>query len=259
MKIVLVGAGNLATNIGKAFLEAGHDILQVYSRTMASASSLASLVGGSPATDVRDLRNDADAYLVSVKDSVIAELAPCLCTGRENSVFIHTAGSVPLGVFEGMARHYGVLYPMQTFSKSRPVDFLNIPCFVEANDDTAFETINDLAYSVSGKVYVLPSEGRKRLHLAAVFACNFVNHCYEVSSEILQKSNLPFDVMLPLIDETADKVHAMSPKAAQTGPAVRYDKNIIRSQSEMLKDNPILKQIYDCMSLSIHHVADKEQ
>ncbi len=259
MKIVLVGAGNLATNIGKAFLEAGHDILQVYSRTMASASSLASLVGGSPVTDVRDLRNDADAYLVSVKDSVMADLAPSLCKGRENSVFIHTAGSVPLGVFEGMARHYGVLYPMQTFSKSRPVDFSNIPCFVEANDDTAFETINDLAYSVSEKVYVLPSEGRKRLHLAAVFACNFVNHCYEVSSEILQKSNLPFDVMLPLIDETAGKVHAMSPKAAQTGPAVRYDKNIIRSQSEMLKDNPILKQIYDCMSLSIHHVADKEQ
>lgn len=259
MKIVLIGAGNLATNIGKALLEAGHDILQVYSHTMESASTLATAVGGAPMTDLASLNSDADVYIVSIKDSVIADVVPVLCKNRENKVFLHTAGSVPLDVFKGMAMHYGVLYPMQTFSKYKELDFRNIPCFVEGNDDLSFEAVNKLADDISDHVYLLNSDARKHLHLAAVFACNFVNHCYEISSEILARHDIPFEVMLPLIDETADKVHFMSPKDAQTGPAIRYDQNIIRMQSDLLKDNPIFKQIYESMSLSINHTAQKKE
>lgn len=258
MKIVLIGAGNLATSLGKALLDAGNDILQVYSRTMESAATLASTVGGSPVTKIDSVTKDADVYIVSIKDSAIAEIAPLLCKDRGEKIFLHTAGSVPADVFKGMALHYGVLYPMQTFSKTKPLKFNNIPCFIEGNDDYTFETVHQLADSISERVYVLSSEARKHLHLAAVFACNFVNHCYEISSEILAKHNIPFDVMLPLIDETATKVHQMNPKDAQTGPAVRYDQNVIRMQSEMLRENPIFKQIYECMSLSIHHVAQKK-
>lgn len=258
MKIVLVGAGNLATNLGKALFDAGNDILQVYSRTMESASVLATALGGAPVTAIDCITTDADVYIVSVKDSVIAEIVPFLCKERENKIFLHTSGSVSLDVFKGMALHYGVLYPMQTFSKTKLLSFKNIPCFIEGNDNYTLETSRILAESISENVRILSSEARKHLHLAAVFACNFVNHCYEISSEILAKHNIPFDVMLPLIDETANKVHNMEPCKAQTGPAVRYDQNVIRMQSELLRENPIFKQIYESMSLSINHVAQKE-
>lgn len=255
MKAVLIGAGNLATSLGCSLLKAGHDVVQVYSRTEKSASELAVLAGGSPTTELSALTNDADVYIVAVKDSVIADIVPQLCKGRESKTFIHTAGSIPMNVFEGMAAHYGVLYPMQTFSKSRIVSFSDIPCFVEANDDLAFTVVNNLASSLSERVMLLSSEQRKYLHLAAVFACNFVNHCYGIASDILEKNDIPFDVMLPLIDETARKVHELKPIEAQTGPAVRYDQNVIRRQAELLKDNPLFRQIYESLSMGIHHAA----
>ena len=257
MKIILIGAGNLATNLGKALLNAGHDILQVYSRTMESAETLATLAGGAPVTDLSKVRDDADLYIVSVKDSVVGELLPQLCKGKETKTFLHTAGSLPMNVFEGMALHYGVLYPMQTFSKAKEIDFSVIPCFIEANDKFAHEVIEGLAHDLSNRVIELSSEDRKYLHLSAVFACNFVNHCYAISQEVLQKHGIPFDVMLPLIDETAAKVHELSPKDAQTGPAVRFDENVIRKQASLLKDNPLLKDIYERMSVSIHRMASK--
>lgn len=260
MKIILIGAGNLATNLGKALLNAGHDILQVYSRTIESAEALATLAGGAPVTDLAKVRDDADLYIVSVKDSVVGELLPQLCKGKETKTFLHTAGSLPMNVFEGMAMHYGVLYPMQTFSKAKEVDFSVIPCFIEANDKFAHEMIESLAHELSHRVIELSSEDRKYLHLSAVFACNFVNHCCSISQEILQKHGIPFDVMLPLIDETAAKVHKLSPREAQTGPAVRFDEGVIRNQSQLLRDNPLLKDIYERMSMSIHRFSeDKKQ
>lgn len=256
MKIVLVGAGNLATSLGKALVDAGHDVVQVYSRTMESAKAVADIAGGAPTTSIAAVRTDADVYLVAVKDSVLPELVPQLCKGREQRVFLHTAGSMPMDVFKGMALHYGVLYPMQSFSKDNIVDFSEVPCFVEGSDDLALRTATELAGSVSGNVSSLSTDDRRYLHLAAVFACNFANHCYAMAEDILASRGLPFSVMLPLIDETARKVHTMSPLRAQTGPAVRYDENVIRSQSGLLRDNPFMKEIYDRMSLSIHRKAD---
>lgn len=258
MKIILIGAGNLATHLGKAIFAAGHDVVQVFSRTMQSATALASEVGAQPVSDISDVRSDADLYVVSVKDSAIVELIPVLCKGKETKVFLHTAGSIPMDVFQGMALHYGVLYPMQTFSKQREVDFSQIPCFIEANDEHALQLIGDVAHQVSSRVYHLASEDRKYLHLSAVFACNFVNHCYALSQEILKDHGIPFDVMLPLIDETAAKVHELDPKEAQTGPAVRYDENVLRAQGALLKSNPQMKDIYDRMSMSIHKLSVKE-
>ena len=257
MKIVLIGAGNLATNLGKALLAAGHDIVQVFSRTVESATALAQIAGGAPVTDIEQVRADADLYIVSVKDSVLGELLPRLCKGKETKIFLHTAGSMDMNVFEGMAIHYGVFYPMQTFSKSKEVNFSEIPCFIEANDDYAHTVIADMAHELSGRVYELSSADRKYLHLSAVFACNFVNHCYAISQQLLEKHGIPFEVMLPLIDETAQKVHSLSPTKAQTGPAVRFDQNVIRNQAALLKDNPLLKDIYERMSLSIHKMSEE--
>ena len=253
MKIVLIGAGNLATHLGKALHAAGHDMVQVFSRTMQSAETLASLLDAEPLTDISQVRDDADVYIFSVKDSALEQLISQLC-GGEKKVFLHTAGSMPMSVFGGKALHYGVLYPMQTFSKQREVDFSIIPCFIEANDEFAQKQIEGLAVQISHRVYQLSSEDRRYLHLSAVFACNFANHCYAVSQELLQQHGIPFDVMLPLIDETAAKVHGMTPKDAQTGPAVRYDENVIGKQIQLLENQPYFQKIYDSMSKSIHEL-----
>lgn len=259
MKIVLIGAGNLATHLGRALFAAGHDFVQVYSRTMEAASALATRVGGAPTNDINSLTTEADVYILALTDSVLPTLIPTVCKGRETKLFVHTAGSMPMDAFKGMALHYGVLYPMQTFSKSKEVDFNEIPCFIEANDEVSLTTMHALAGDISRDVYELSSDDRRFLHLAAVFACNFTNLCYNLSADILQRHHLPFDVMLPLIDETAAKVHGMKPIDAQTGPAVRYDSNVIRNQAAMLKENPLVKDLYERMSLCIHQLALKKK
>lgn len=255
MKITLVGSGNLATNIGVALKNAGHQIVQVYSRQLVNAVSLASRLEATAVDQLSEVNDDADIYILSVKDSVLQEVIATVCKSKSNKIFLHTAGSMPMKLFEGSAARYGVLYPMQTFSKERIVDFGLIPCFIEACSNSVLEQIKTLALSISSKVYVLSSTDRKYLHLAAVFACNFVNHCYEISSELLAKHGVPFDALLPLIDETARKVHELSPAVAQTGPAVRYDGNVMGNHKKLLTAFPRWQKVYDMMSDSIHQTA----
>lgn len=253
MQITLIGAGNLATNLGKALWRAGHDIKEVYSRTMASAEALACKLGARATNDLASVESGADVYILAVKDSALEAVAGALARiGADGVVFLHTAGSVQMSVFEGRFKHFGVLYPMQTLSKDKEVEFSEIPFFVEGNGERSLQLARALAESVSEHVYDCSSEQRRHLHLAAVFACNFVNHCYALSARLLEKQGIPFGVMLPLIDETARKVHALSPIEAQTGPAVRYDENVIRMQADLLSDEPELRELYLKMSESIH-------
>ena len=254
MRIVLVGAGNLATNIGRALVEAGHELLQVYSRTEQSAERLAALLHCSYTTELDRVVDGADVYIIAVKDGVLAEVAGILAAGHENRFLVHTAGSMPMDVLP--IRHRGVLYPMQTFSKERIVDFKRIPCFVEAADEDDEVTLRQLTESLSESVFHTNSEDRKYLHLSAVFCCNFVNHCYALSEQLLKEhGGLPFDVMLPLIDETARKVHELSPRKAQTGPAVRWDTNVMEKQLQLLTDHPQLQEIYKLLSESISGIS----
>ena len=231
MKIALIGRGRVATHLGKALLQAGHKVVSVNSRTLA------------------ELPQDADAYIIAVTDSALQEVICKVTKGRESSLFLHTAGSMPLSVFDGYTRHGGVLYPMQTFSMEREVDFREIPLFIEASDAESLQQIRALADGISQHVYELSTADRRYLHLAAVFACNFVNHCYTLAADVLAQKGLPFDVMLPLVDETARKVHELSPKAAQTGPAIRGDQNVMKAQAALL-DTPE-RTIYELLSKSI--------
>ena len=254
MRIVLVGAGGLATNLGLALHEAGHDVLAVFSRTMEHARILAERIGSQPTDDICALPNEADLFIVSVKDAVLTDVVQQLVQGREEQFFAHTAGSMPLELFQGMARHYGVFYPMQSFSKERRINFSEIPVFLEASDVQTLTLLKTLSATLTPHVYELSTDERRYLHLAAVFACNFANHCYALSAEILQQHGLPFNVMLPLIDETARKVHHLSPLEAQTGPAVRYDLNVISKQQQLL-DDPDMKELYERLSKSIYQHA----
>lgn len=259
MEIVLFGAGNVATHLGKALKEAGHAILQVWSRTKESAEALASSLGcdantfGNPIS-LTTSHQGPIICIISVKDDAIAELAAQYIPQLPNAIWTHTAGSVSIEVLNiGVNPLYGVLYPMQTFSKNKAVDFRAISIFVEANG--CEKELTDLANSLTETVYPLDGEGRRRLHLAAVFACNFVNHCYAISERILSDAGLPFEVMLPLIEETADKVHHLSPRLAQTGPASRHDQQILDRQRAMLEDDPLTQDIYDKLSESIIHLG----
>lgn len=259
MKIVLIGAGNLATQLGKALVRAGHDVAQVYSLTVASAATLAATLHCRATTRLAELDSDADVYIISVKDSALVHVAAQACAGRQGGVWLHTAGSMPLDVFKGLVPHYGVLYPMMTFTKEREVDFSVIPTFVEYNDATAQAAVEALARSVAQRVVQLSSERRRYLHLAAVWACNFANHCYDVAARLLADHDIPFDVMLPLIDETARKVHALTPCQAQTGPAVRYDENVIAAQARLMarEAGPPMADLYLRLSQSIHAAAQQ--
>ena len=254
MRIVLVGAGGLGTNLGLALHEAGHDVLAVFSRTMEHARMLAERIGSQPTDDICALPNEADLFIVSVKDAVLTDVVQQLMQGREEQYFAHTAGSMSLSLFQGMARHYGVFYPMQSFSKERRINFSEVPVFLEASDAQTLTQLKALSATLTPHVYELSTDERRYLHLAAVFACNFANHCYALSAEILQQHGLPFSVMLPLIDETARKVHHLSPLEAQTGPAVRYDLNVISKQQQLL-DDPDMRELYERLSKSIHQHA----
>ncbi len=242
MNIALIGRGRVATHMGKALLKAGHQLTSVNSRTLT------------------ELPQHADIYIIAVKDSALQEVIEHLCSrlqtsappfwegmgvGCEDPLLVHTAGSMPLSVFDGYSGNGGVLYPMQTFSMDREVDFKEIPLFIEGKD----ARIRQLAESISAHVYELSTADRKYLHLAAVFACNFANHCYTLAADVLEKKGLPFDVMLPLVDETARKVHELHPKDAQTGPAVRGDQNVMQAQAALLEGTT--KEIYELLSQSI--------
>ncbi|MBQ8969504.1 MAG: DUF2520 domain-containing protein [Bacteroidaceae bacterium] len=249
MDITLVGAGRLATNLGGALQEVGHRVVQVWSRTETSAMALANRLGCLWTTDIERIL-PADIVVLSIKDDALAPMARSLQQALDKTapLVVHTAGSVAMDILP-MARR-GVFYPMQTFSKQRLASFDEIPLFVEAATEDDTRLLELLANSISRRVYRLSSEERKYLHLAAVFACNFSNHCYALSADILQAHGIPFEVMLPLIDQTAQKVHDLSPLEAQTGPAVRYDRLVIDSQERLLDGLP--KEIYRTMSQSIH-------
>ncbi len=255
MKVVWIGAGNLATLLGEALRRAGHETLQVFSRTKASAESLAGRLGCLATDDPDAVVPGADVYIFSVKDEAIGGLVPRVAPRAGDALCLHTAGSMPMDVFRGYARRYGVLYPVQTFSKDCPVDFREVPVFVEASAPDSLAQTEALARSVSGRVEEMGTERRLFLHLAAVFACNFVNHCYALAADLLDGAGIPFDVMWPLIDETARKVHRIPPVEAQTGPAVRYDRNVIDRQRAMLDGKPAWKALYETMSRSIHALA----
>lgn len=254
MKIVLLGSGNVATHLGRAFKLAGQEIVQVWSRNIDHAHELADNLAAMAISDFDFLDRDADLYIISVKDEVILEIA------RElkgiNKLIVHTSGTTGIEVLDGISPKFGVLYPLQTFSKSKVVEFSQIPFAVEGNRPEVCATIRAIAGRLSERVINLSSEQRKFLHIAAVFTCNFTNHLYAIGAEILKENNLDFDLLRPLIAETAAKVQSNDPLKMQTGPALRGDSITINSHLEALKDKPDLFELYQKLSQSIVNLQE---
>ncbi len=250
MKIVCIGSGNVATHTAKALKEAGNTILQVYSRTREHADLLATAVGAESIDDLENIDRNADFYLFSVKDDALPDLV--FRMPATTGIWAHTAGSIPVSVLSPHCKR-GVIYPLQTFSRDRNLNFREIPLFIEGEDDETTHVLKRLAETISGNVRILSGDKRRVLHLAAVFACNFTNHMYALASQVVEEENLPFHLLNALITETAAKVGLMSPYEAQTGPAVRLDETTMKKHLALLKD-PDKKRIYALLSENIHKI-----
>ena len=246
LNFCFIGAGNLGTHLSTTLVKSGFTISQVYSKTEQSAKTLAEKVHSSYTAEVNDIDTTADIFVVALKDDFFDEVLSKI--DFQNKLLIHCAGSLSLSILEKYSSNIGVLYPLQTFSKARDINFSTIPVFIEANSQTNEEMILSIARKISTNVSILNSEKRQILHVSAVFACNFVNYMYTVAADLLESNEILFEVIRPLIMETAEKVMTVEPKKVQTGPAVRFDKKIMTKHQELLNNNKVYQELY--MSLS---------
>lgn len=235
-KIVVIGAGNMATRLALSLQASGYRIVQVFSRTLQSAEELALRLGnGVTYTNHTDqIVTDAQLYIFSVSDNALSNLITQI--PYNDALWIHTAGSVPADIFANKCNRYGVLYPMQTVNKDRETNWNEVPIFIEASNEDDTLLLENMAQSISERVMLCNSQQRQALHLAAVFACNFTNHMYAIAEKLLREQGLDFDVMKLLIRETEQKAEVMSPIKGQTGPAVRNDYNVMNKHISLLND-----------------------
>jgi len=248
MNIVLIGSGNVATHLAKALVAKAENVLQVYSQNLLNASALAKQVNAEAINQLSEVDQTADLYIISVKDDAIEHVASAL---NVEGLVVHTSGTTDISEIKNYTARAGVFYPLQTFSKVKKVSFDHIPLCIEASNINDLEILKQLAETLSDQVYEIDGEKRKALHLAAVFACNFPNHLYALANQVLIENGLDFNIIRPLIAETADKVMDNLPEKVQTGPAVRGDESTMNKHLGLLESQPELQNIYQTLSKSI--------
>ena len=241
--IILIGSGNVATHLGINLKNNKFNIVQVISSTLKNAETLATKLDSDFSNNISDLKK-ADLMIVAVSDNEIGNVANQII----NTPIVHTSGSVGLEVFKNN-NNAGVFYPLQTFNTNVEVAFKEVPICIEANNKDFEKEIIKLAQNISENVVKMDSKQRKKLHIAAVFSCNFTNHMFSIAHDILQKSNVDFNLLHPLIRQTIKKIEKHSPKDVQTGPAKRNDKKIIESHLESLENNQ--QELYKLITNSI--------
>ena len=231
MNIVIIGQGNVATNLDYAFRKKGRVCEMVSSREGLDELPL------------------ANVYIYAVKDEALAEVVAQV-KGKERAMHLHTSGSMPISVFGDDKPHAGIFYPFQTFSKACLIeDFSTVPIFFEARGIDDISAVYSLALSITSHVYETTQHDRERLHVAGVFTNNFTNLMYTMAAELLQNTHIPFKALLPLIDETAKKIHTLAPRDAQTGPARRGDENVMRHHLSLLGNEQ--QKVYQLLSEEI--------
>ena len=244
MKIVIIGSGNVAYHLAKAFTQNNIEVSQIFGRNEVELNKISEELNIPYST--KDL-DDADLYLISVSDSAVEQVSDLIRT--EKALVAHTSGSLPIETLNGDYRKAS-FYPLQTFSKTKNLNYSKIPFFIEAENQIDEKSLFELASLISDNVETSDYEKRKYIHLTAVFACNFVNHLFARAKEISDSQDLDFNYFIPLIDETVEKIHHLEPKSAQTGPAVRGDERILKLHEELITNDEHLK-IYNTMNESI--------
>lgn len=255
MNINIIGAGNVAWHMAHRLKACGYTIHMVYSRHKENAEVLAAEVQAKGISDISQLQ-PAEVNILSLKDDVYADIIPQL--GVSEAIYVHTSGCMDMSMLAGIGANYGVLYPFQTFNKAKQVNFAEVPMCVEASNEYTLQVLQDIAANIGRQVFHLNMSQRSRLHLAGVIASNFTNALYGLAKEILDKENISFDIIKPLIKETASKVDYMHPYEAQTGPASRKDWNIINKQIAML-DNDHKRNLYRYLTQTIQEQQSKRE
>ncbi len=241
IKVSVIGTGNVATHFISVFEKSDTtEIIQIYNHNNESLKRFSKF---NTTTKLDDLK-PADLFLICIKDDKVEGLVKKM---NVNGVVAHTSGSVPL--LDSPNRD-AVFYPLQTFSKDKNISFKDLPLCIETENESDRHILKSLADSIRAKAYNVNSRQRQELHLAAVFVCNFVNHLYHIGHEICSEKDLPFDILRPLIQETADKINFKNPKEAQTGPAKRKDQSTINRHINQL-ENPVYKELYRYLTTSI--------
>jgi predicted short-subunit dehydrogenase-like oxidoreductase (DUF2520 family) len=255
-KIVIIGAGKVATNLSLALLKKGFTVSQVYNRSLMRAKSLAKKLHCQYTSKIEELA-PASLYIIAIKDDAIQELISKIKI-KEESTVVHTSGSIPSEIFETSFKNFGVFYPLQTFSTIQVSNFRTVPICLEASNLQTFQYLKAIAEILSGQVFELTSEQRKVLHLGAVFACNFSNYMYTIASDIMESAHLDFKMLLPLIEETAKKLKKQHPKLSQTGPALRGDDVVLRKHLQLLDSKKNYQDIYKLLSKGIKDINQQK-
>lgn len=249
MNILLIGTGNVATVLGKKMQAAGHQLVGVYGRNAESATALASRLGTTAFTSLKDLPG-ADLCVIAVADAALPMVADQLRPG--NGILVHTAGAVSKDLLAGKSEHYGVFYPLQTIRKEN--DAISVmPLLVDGESDYTINTLVQLAASMGEKAAVADDRDRLQYHLAAVIANNFSNFLWALTDAHCQKAKTSFNMLLPLLEESVSRLHRFSPAQVQTGPAYRHDRRTLQTHLELLKEEPLLSSLYSICSDAIEN------
>ncbi len=250
-KISFIGSGNVATHLAKAFSKKDITIQQIYSQTCDNSETLAWQANSIYICDLDELDLNVDLLIFAVKDEVIKTLSEKILAIKPDIKMVHTSGSVGLDVF-GDAPNVGIFYPLQSFSKTKKIDISEVPFLITSKNEAFKNELKTIASLLSNKVYEYSDEQRKHLHIAAVLVNNFSNHLFALAQDYCEKHSIDYQLLMPLIHETITKIDTISPKAAQTGPAIRKDEEIIKKHLQLLKNEDLdLHDIYQKLSASI--------
>ncbi|MBN8856518.1 MAG: hypothetical protein BGO55_17120 [Sphingobacteriales bacterium 50-39] len=248
MQIVIIGSGNVATVLGGKLQEAGHRIVQVFSRRPEHAMRLANELQCGHVSKLANIYNAADLYIAALSDDALRTLGSQI--SLPGKLIVHTSGATPKEVLLKVSANSGVLYPLQSLRKElRP--YPEIPILVDANLPEDLERIAVVARSISGQVQTADNDTRLKLHVAAVLVNNFTNHLYVLAEEYCRKEGADFNMLLPLIRETADRLSRIPPRDAQTGPAIRGDAATIKRHLELIGSYKDIKEVYTLITRQI--------
>ena len=258
MKISFIGSGNVATHLALALNKIGGvSILQIISKDKGHAKNLAMQVKADHTDELSRIKTNFDLMIMAVNDDALQNIVKEIEL-PDNKLLCHTAGSVPSTIFENVTRKYGVIYPLQTFSKNKTIDWKDIPIFLTASDDATEKRLSHITKQLSRNNQTITDQQRFALHVAAVFASNFANTAMTISQQICEENDLDFSLIHPLISETFGKAMRNGPKHSQTGPAKRGDTSVMAKHMLFLKDKPLEAQLYELMSKYIANRYNKD-
>lgn len=259
MKITIIGAGKVGSHLAMKLHEVGNEIVQIFSRDLQNAEAIANKTAAEFTNELNKINKRSDLYLLAVPDDAIENIAAHFSQDIfKNKLIAHTSGSTPITVLSGQKlKHCGVFYPLQSFSLGTTPDFSQIPICIDALLPEDMEMLKLLALQISPKVYAINDEQRGVLHVAAVFVNNFTNYLNQIAFRLLEKEQIPFDLLLPLILETANKLGTGSPATMQTGPAIRGDSETIHRHLQFLQKYPNYKEIYELLTLNIQDTKNQ--